>query len=90
MIFYIKLIGLDIKRLYINILKISETAIVPILIGLLGIQFEDLKIYFVWAVLYTAVFALFMWRFGINKEEKELVKRPFKKFGIFWGGRFYE
>lgn len=78
-IYYVKLVHIDIKRLYANIGSLTKAAAVPVLIGLVGCSFERLSWCMGWAVLYTLLYFIFMYKFGMNESERALTQRIFAK-----------
>lgn len=78
-IYYIKLIRLDIKRLYKNIIKLTKAVVIPVSIGLVGLCFNTIIACLAWAIPYSAFYVLFMYRFGMDESEKNLMRKPFAK-----------
>lgn len=78
-VYYVKLIHLDIKRLYLNIIQLSKSVAIPIGFGLIGICFDSLEICLAWAIPYSALYGFFVYRFGMNNSERELAKKPLAK-----------
>lgn len=78
-LYYIRAVGLDMVRLFKNIGKISLVILVPVLFGIIGIRFDDLKYCFGWAAIYSVLYWFFMYRYGMNNEEKNYFIRPLQK-----------
>lgn len=80
--YYHNKIGLDMIYYWKNIICLFPALIIPILFGILSINFicynNMLKLVF-GIVLYTIVFAISIFFLGLNKEEKKLFYEPFKK-----------
>ena len=79
-IYYQKGIGLHMGYFWKSILSLSKGMIIPALTGFLimkYITFNNYGLYFGLIAAYTAVYCGSMWLFGMNEEEKLLVKRPF-------------
>lgn len=75
-LYYHKIIGLDIKIFWIQILKIFPALIPPTIIGVLTYLFLDLyniKIFLVCGVIYIVIFCVSIWFLGMNKYEKDLI-----------------
>ena len=76
---YLKVLKLDMKKVGIELGKVSRGLIVPILYGVI-INFVDIIkcnyiSIFVWGCIYLMVYFVSMWIFALNKEEKDMVKR---------------
>lgn len=70
-IYYTKKLHLGIKRVYANILSIFIKMIVPVCFGLIGLRFSKGGVLFIWVVLYSLIYLLFLLLFVLNSEEKE-------------------
>ncbi len=81
-IYYQKKLKIDILFFWKNIGRMSLGLIVPVTIGILMMKFIVMNS--VWKLLasiliYTCVYCISMWFFGLNQYEKGLLKRPFRK-----------
>lgn len=81
-IYYHKKVGINMIEFWKNILRMS----IPIVfVGLFGIGLnmlivsDSILILAVKIVLYTAVYGLLMWFFGMNTYEKDLIRKPVNK-----------
>lgn len=82
-IYYKKIINLDIIKFWKEIIKLSVPAIVTASIFqsikiLLNLKFSYVQ-YGIEILLFSLVFALFMWTLGMNAYEKDLIKRSVSK-----------
>ena len=62
-----------------QILSLSKGMIIPAAVGfaiMKFVTFDNLGIYFLLILAYTVTYCGSMWLFGMNEEEKQLVKRP--------------
>lgn len=78
--YYQNRIGIDILHFWKEIMKIVPAIIVAVIIGGVVNRFRritGLISFSVYAVIYVLIFAIVMWCIGMNKEEKELVRKPF-------------
>lgn len=80
-IFYKKVLLLDLGLFWENILKMSFIGSVCICGGvILNLLFDNTIYFFIFKIImYTILFAIIMWSFSLNKEEKLLVKRIIKR-----------
>lgn len=81
-IYYEKVIHLDIRRFWKNIIKMSIVPIVMIIIGfyinsLIGI--ETISKFLIGVIIYTLLYAITMIRFGMNEYERNIFLRPIRK-----------
>jgi len=87
-IYYHKKIGLDIRKFWQEILAFLPTILVLIVIGVLLnklITLDNLLGLIIKIVIYTGLYCLGMFLFGMNDSEKENIILPFKKvFGVLW------
>jgi len=80
--YYHKKVGLDIKLFVNELVKITPALIIPSIVGVLMFIYFDLNnaiLLIVGIFIYTVIYAISMWYFGINKYEKELVTVPYNK-----------
>lgn len=76
--------GLDMLAFWKSILSLSKGMVVPIIVGIFimkYIRFEKTTVYLCLVTVYTAIYFVSMWHFGMNAEEKILVKQ-FQKRNI--------
>lgn len=77
-----KVIKLDMKRWAWNILRMVPSLMPPILAGIVMSLFAEMKTvpqFIGCCVMYTAVSAASFWLFAINREEKEMLSKPFHR-----------
>lgn len=82
-IYYHKKCNLDIITFWKSILSMFPALLPPIIVGILALNFinQSSIIQFLAAVaVYTLVYAASMWLFGMNSYEKDLVRKPLRKF----------
>jgi O-antigen/teichoic acid export membrane protein len=80
--YYGKKIGLDIKSFWKNIFSFVPSFIAPVISGALMVHYINLyKIsnLLIFMIIYTFIYCLSVWIFGINKYEKDLFIKPFEK-----------
>ena len=80
-IYYHKAIGLEMPIFWKRILGLAKALILPALAGALimhFITFTRLENFVVWVALYTGLYCFSCWKFGMNKEEKDLARQPFR------------
>lgn len=81
-IYYYKVTGLDIPLFWKNILKMAIIPGAMLAIGLIVKQFitiDNWFAFFTGVILFTAVYALLMYRFAMNDYEKDILRKPVKK-----------
>lgn len=81
-IYYHFRVGLNMKYYWKEILKLIPPFIPNILIGTFINYFWDLDSWIMLAifiVFYTVIYVLFMWIFGLNRSEKDLFIKPYKR-----------
>ena len=81
-IFYQKKMGIDIVSFWKNICRMSVGLVVPIVLGILSMLY--IEILSKWILLgliigYMAIYCISMWFLGLNRYEKDLVLKVFKK-----------
>jgi O-antigen/teichoic acid export membrane protein len=88
---YQKGIGLDMVYFWKSIFNLAKGLVLPVLLGafiMRNITFERLSVYFAAILGYVAVYCVSMYVFGMNDEERVMVRRPIKKIlHSFRGGR---
>ena len=78
-IYYQCAIGLDMISFWKSIAALSRGFIAPIVFGMWmtrAVRFHGLFDFALWVVLYTVIYALSFWLFGMDRDEKQLVLRP--------------
>lgn len=86
--YYQTKVKLDMPRFWKEIASLLPSMIVPLAAALLMAFFVRSVSYltvFVWGCVFLVIYALFMWRFGMNDYEKSLVRSPARR--IFGGYR---
>lgn len=81
-IYYQKKMGIDIISFWKNICRMSVGLIVPIVLGVLSMLYIEISskwILFGLIIGYTAIYCISMWFLGLNRYEKDLVFKLFKK-----------
>lgn len=81
-VYYQNGIGMSMVYFWKNIASLSKGMIIPALVGawiMKMIVFDNLICYFITIVLYSAVYCASMWFFGMNSEEKALVRKPIQQ-----------
>lgn len=81
-IYYHKKVGINMIEFWKNILRMSLPIVFVVLFGIglnMFIVSDSILILAVKIVLYTAVYGLLMWFFGMNNYEKDLIRKPVNK-----------
>lgn len=81
-IYYHKKAKIDIVLFWKNILKIIPSLIIPLLFGIVIAKFytiDNILKFLIFVSLYTIVFVLCIWRWGLNDFEKNLIREPVRK-----------
>lgn len=81
-LYYQKKIHLDIWFFWKEILKLIPAMLIPCGFGIaimLYVDMDSLIKLFIFAVFYVLVYVGFLWFFGLNAYEKELISKPIKK-----------
>lgn len=78
-IYYTKDIHLDIKKLYLNIFKISMSVFPAIIFAFVGLIKSNLKFDFIWAIIFSLTYFIMLYIFGFNEFEKNNVKKILEK-----------
>ena len=81
-IYYHKKVGINMIEFWKNILRMSIPIVFVVLFGIglnMLIVSDSILILAVKIVLYTAVYGLLMWFFGMNTYEKDLIRKPVNK-----------
>ncbi|MCI6375589.1 MAG: oligosaccharide flippase family protein [Clostridiales bacterium] len=80
--YYHRHIGLDMVCFWRSILSTVPAMLVPVLAGTLAVRLHDFTGYggvIAFAVPYAAVYALFVYRFAMNEEERDMVRAVGRK-----------
>ena len=80
--YYHKRIGIDMKYFWKNILSILPSMIIPAVLGLIAVNLHAFSGYggvLIFAAPYTAVYCLFLYRFGMNGSERGMVAGMVRK-----------
>lgn len=78
-IYYYKVTGLDIPRFWGNILRMAIIPGLMLIAGLFVMEriiLDSWLTFFVGVVIYTGIYALFMYRFAMNDYEKDIIRKP--------------
>lgn len=81
-IYLFKKCGINVLRFWRSIIRLSLGLIPPIIIGVLTVKFihiTSLLILIVCIMVYAVVYCISMWFIGMNRNEKDLVKKPLLK-----------
>ena len=81
-VYYHKSMKINIVAFWKSILALSRGMIVPALVGgiiMKCITFYSIMQYMATIMLYSAVYCVSMWCFGMNAEEKQLALQPIQK-----------
>ena len=65
-----------------SILHLARGLILPVIFGIfimMKIAFHGPADFALWVVLYTTVYAVSFWLFGMNQSEKQLVLKPLQR-----------
>lgn len=82
-IYYHNKMGIDIISFWKNIGRISLGLIVPIILGILLMLYINITskwVLFGLIAAYTVIYCVSMWLLGLNRYEKDLILKVFKKF----------
>lgn len=79
--YYHNRLGINIKYFWSNIAKFLPGFILPTVVGIIAmnIEFNSILLLGIGIIIYTVVFCLSMYFFGMNKEEKALLDKPLRK-----------
>lgn len=81
-IYYHKKIGIDIIYFWKQILSFVPSLIIPFVCGFLIMRFvkmDNIFIFLVLILVYSAVYCASLWKFGMNDSEKDLIRKPLNK-----------
>lgn len=79
-IYYHKKCNIDMLQFWKNILSCSKGLIIPICIGVIVSSFVlNIISFFASVFVYILIFAISMWKIGMNNYEKQLVLQPLKR-----------
>lgn len=85
-VYYHKVVGLDIPAFWRTILKMAIIPVFMTAVGLTSISFIAIRSWMAFltgVMLYTSVFVLLMYCFAMNDYEKDIIRKPVKKFASF-------
>ena len=80
--YYYSILGIDIPRFWRNIVSFLPALAIPILLGtasLMTFEYNTLLSLMVGIALYGIVYFCSIYRFGLNQNEKDMIRRPLKK-----------
>ena len=81
-VYYHKKVGINMIEFWKNILKMSIPVIIAVILGI-GINkilvSGSIIVLLVKIILYTILYAILMWKLGMNQYEKSLVLKPLEK-----------
>lgn len=80
--YYQKRLGIDVVTFWKEIAKFIPALICPCALGVCMVRFgtiENFIILFIWIILYTAVYCISMYFWGMNEDEKNMILIPVKK-----------
>ncbi|MGF3194964.1 lipopolysaccharide biosynthesis protein [Facklamia sp. P13055] len=83
--YYSSKVGLNIKEFWDEILSIIPSLVPPILFGVGCISYDKnitLLDFFIYAFVYTLLFIISIWKFGLNSYEKKLISSSFKQLNL--------
>lgn len=78
-LYYHYKIGLNMKRFWLEIIRLLPGLIPPIILGIILFLFLDiykLRYFIISIISFTITYFCAIWRFGMNKYEKDLIKIP--------------
>lgn len=77
-VYYQKIIGLDMRAYFIEMLRIAKGLVIPALFGRIlvksGWMHADYGSIFLWGIFYTGVYGCSMWLLSVNVDEKEWIR----------------
>lgn len=79
--YYQDKLGIDIKYFWTNIARFIPAFVLPTIVGVIGmkLKYDNVFNLGLGIVIYTIVFCISMYFFGMNEEEKALVDKPIRK-----------
>lgn len=83
--YYHRKIGLNIIFFWKEIGKFIPALIMPVMTGVLIDclpEIDHFAQFILWGMVYVLVFGFSMWRWGLNEEEKQVIRNSFDKFGF--------
>jgi O-antigen/teichoic acid export membrane protein len=86
--YYKNRIGLDIPRFWREIVALVPGMVIPLIVAILMAVFVPNGSYWtvlIFGAIFLAIYCFFMWNFGMNRYEKDLVREPLRR--IFGGRR---
>ena len=82
-IYYYKKIHIDIPRFWKEIFKMTIPVVITFIIGIIAYKITmptNILVYGIEIIVYTLMYMVLMWKFAMNKYERELFEKPIKKF----------
>lgn len=76
-------LGIDIIKFWKKIVKIIPSMLLPFIVGVLFsrvVKIENIITFVICALLYTIIFSVCLWMWGMNKYEKQSIKNLLGKF----------
>lgn len=80
--YYHKRIGINMIEFWVNIVKFLPALVLPSIIGTLIMQYiemENILIFILAIIIYTLVYCGSIWLFGMNSDEKNMIKGPINR-----------
>jgi O-antigen/teichoic acid export membrane protein len=84
-IYYKKGIGLDIPKFFHEIISLSKGLIIPVIAGIImkiTIPSPSLIVYLISILVFSIVYIISMWNFGMNESEKLIMKKPIRRIAF--------
>ncbi len=81
-IYYYKVIGIDVFSFWKSILGILKGLVVPVVFGFFIMKyiiFESIRVFLLWALLYAVVYCVFVFVFGANENERDIILKILRK-----------
>ncbi|ELC8443038.1 oligosaccharide flippase family protein [Clostridium perfringens] len=81
-IYYERKVGIDIKRFWIEIFKMTIPVLISFILGkfvVLLVNINGIRGFLIKGLIITLIFISMMWFLGMNKYEKDLILNPLKK-----------
>jgi O-antigen/teichoic acid export membrane protein len=84
-----KVCGLDMRRWYREIFSICPGLLLPVIAGAFIMIFADttrISIFLTCAIMFSLLYAISVWYFGMNEDERGIFSKPIRRI-IIWIGR---
>ena len=81
-IYYHKKVGINMFEFWKNILKMSIPVVIAVILGIVinkVIVSSSIIVLLLKIMIYTILYSILMWKFGMNQYEKGLILRPLEK-----------